>query len=156
MGRRRDVLHRRGSRRRLLQPLPGECRIVGTRRWAPGNTLPAVEAEYRALLAGVAAETGATIELDLKLVRGAYGIEAEHPLLLALQAAYREVTGQELEPVGIKVVADASDLRRGRHPDRVPRARSATVRTRTSSTSSVGELVRATRVYDAMLRRLLL
>ena len=29
---------------------PAECRIVGTRRWAPGNTLEAVDAEFRALL----------------------------------------------------------------------------------------------------------
>ena len=26
---------------------PNECRLVGTRRWAPGNTLEAVEAEFR-------------------------------------------------------------------------------------------------------------
>ena len=37
---------------------PSACRIVGTRRWAPGNTLAAVEAEYRELLARVAEETG--------------------------------------------------------------------------------------------------
>src|SRR4051794_3585221 len=35
---------------------PASCRIVGTRRWAPANTLKAVEAEYRALLAEVADE----------------------------------------------------------------------------------------------------
>jgi acetylornithine deacetylase/succinyl-diaminopimelate desuccinylase-like protein len=50
---------------------PTTCRIVGTRRWVPGNTLDAVDAEYRALLAPLAAETGCEIELDLKLVRGA-------------------------------------------------------------------------------------
>ena len=59
---------------------PTECRLVGTRRWAPGNTLEAVEAEFLALLAPIAAETGCSIELDLKLVRGAYSIDPEHPL----------------------------------------------------------------------------
>jgi len=73
---------------------PTTCRIVGTRRWMPGNTLEAVDAEYRELLAGVAAETGCEIELDLKLVRGAYEIDPEHPLLQALQASYRDVTGK--------------------------------------------------------------
>ena len=34
---------------------PTECRLVGTRRWAPGNTLAAVEAEFRALLGRIAA-----------------------------------------------------------------------------------------------------
>jgi acetylornithine deacetylase/succinyl-diaminopimelate desuccinylase-like protein len=37
---------------------PASCRIVGTRRWAPGNSLTAVEAEYRALLDEVAAKKG--------------------------------------------------------------------------------------------------
>ena len=60
---------------------PASCRIVGTRRWAPGNTLEAVEAEYRALLDGVAAETGCDIDLDLRLVRGAYEIDSEHELV---------------------------------------------------------------------------
>src|SRR3954447_1295277 len=83
---------------------PTTCRIVGTRRWVPGNTLEAVEAEYRELLDRVAAETGCEIELDLKLVRGAYEIDLEHPLLHALEDAYREVTGRELERVGMKVV----------------------------------------------------
>ena len=68
---------------------PAACRIVGTRRWAPGNTLEAVEAEYRALLDGVAAETGCTIDLDLRLVRGPYEIDVDHPLLVALRTPTR-------------------------------------------------------------------
>ena len=54
---------------------PTTCRLVGTRRWAPGNSLAAVEAEFRALLAQVAEETGCAIELDLRLVREAYEID---------------------------------------------------------------------------------
>jgi acetylornithine deacetylase/succinyl-diaminopimelate desuccinylase-like protein len=133
---------------------PSTCRIVGTRRWMPGNTLEAVEAEYRELLARVAAETGCDIDLDLKLVRGAYEIDLEHPLLKALQASYLEVTGKPLEPVGVKVVADGAlfagagiptvyhgPVGAGAHADVefVP----------------VDELVRAAEVYVALLRRLL-
>ena len=33
---------------------PTTCRLVGTRRWAPGNRLDGVEAEFRALLAPIA------------------------------------------------------------------------------------------------------
>jgi acetylornithine deacetylase/succinyl-diaminopimelate desuccinylase-like protein len=87
---------------------PATCRIVGTRRWAPGNSLAAVETEYRALLMEVAADTGCEIELDLRLVRGEYGIDPEHELVRALQAAHEEVTGRPLEPVGWKVVADGA------------------------------------------------
>ena len=35
---------------------PVECRLVGTRRWAPGNTLAQVEEDFRALLAPIAAD----------------------------------------------------------------------------------------------------
>jgi acetylornithine deacetylase/succinyl-diaminopimelate desuccinylase-like protein len=133
---------------------PTTCRIVGTRRWAPGNTLAAVEAEYRALLDGVAAETGCTIDMDMRLVRGEYAIDLEHPLLLALQAAYEEVTGTPLEPTGVKVVADGAlfsaagiptvyhgPVGSGAHAD--------------VEFIEVDELVRAAEVYVALLRRLL-
>jgi acetylornithine deacetylase/succinyl-diaminopimelate desuccinylase-like protein len=132
---------------------PASCRIVGTRRWAPGNTLEAVEAEYRALLDRVAAETGCAIDLDLRLVRGAYEIDFEHELSRALREAYTEVTGTTLEPVGKKVVADAAvfaaagiatvyhgPVGSGAHAD--------------VEYIEVPELVRATEVYLALLRRL--
>ncbi len=133
---------------------PASCRLVGTRRWAPGNTLEAVEAEYRALLGTVAAETGCTIELDLRLVRGAYEIDPGHELVRALREAYEEVTGDPLEPVGIKVVADGAifaaagiptvyhgPMGSGAHAD--------------VEYIEVPELVRATEVYLALLARLL-
>jgi acetylornithine deacetylase/succinyl-diaminopimelate desuccinylase-like protein len=133
---------------------PTACRIVGTRRWAPGNTLEAVTTEYLDLLDGVATETGCDIALELKLVRGAYEIDPEHPLLHALQESYRDVTGNELEPVGIKVVADGAlfaeagiptvyhgPVGSGAHGD--------------IEFMPVDELVRAAEVYVTLLRRLL-
>jgi acetylornithine deacetylase/succinyl-diaminopimelate desuccinylase-like protein len=133
---------------------PATCRIVGTRRWAPGNTLEAVEAEYRELLEHVAAETACEIALDLKLVRGAYQIDPAHPLVQALQASYEEVTGNSLEPVGVKVVADGAlfaaagiptvyhgPVGSGAHAD--------------VEFITVDELVRAASVYVSLLRRLL-
>jgi acetylornithine deacetylase/succinyl-diaminopimelate desuccinylase-like protein len=133
---------------------PTTCRIVGTRRWAPGNSLTAVDAEYRALLAEVAAETGCEIELDLRLVRGEYGIDPNHELVHALRAAHEEVTGVSLEPVGWKVVADGAvwsaagiptvyhgPVGSGAHAD--------------VEYIEVPELVRAAKVYVALLERLL-
>jgi acetylornithine deacetylase/succinyl-diaminopimelate desuccinylase-like protein len=133
---------------------PTTCRIVGTRRWIPGNTLEAVEAEYRGLLERVAAETGCSFELDFKLVRGAYEIDEEHPLLQALQAAYLEVTGTTLEPTGAKVVADGALFASAGIPTvyhgPVGSGAHADVEYMT-----VDELVRAANVYVALLRRLL-
>ncbi|HET8606650.1 MAG TPA: M20/M25/M40 family metallo-hydrolase [Gaiellaceae bacterium] len=133
---------------------PTTCRIVGTRRWMPGNTLAAVEAEYRELLARVAEETGCEIELDLKLVRGAYEIDESHPLLHALEAAYLEVTGRELERAGMKTVADGALLAAAGIPTvyhgPVGSGAHADV-----EFMPVAELVRAAEVYVALLRRLL-
>lgn len=133
---------------------PTTCRIVGTRRWAPGNTLAAVELEYRALLDTVAARTGCAIELDLRLVRGAYEIDVEHPLLLALRAAHLEVTGAALEPVGMKVVADGAIFAAAG----IPTVYHGPVGSGAHADVEfipVDELVRAARVYVALLRRLL-
>ena len=133
---------------------PTTCRIVGTRRWRPGNTLAAVEAEYRELLDGVGAETGCEIALDLRLVREAYEIDLDHPLLHALEAAYRDVAGRDLERVGMKVVADGAifaaagiptvyhgPVGSGAHAD--------------EESMPVAELVRAAEVYVALLERVL-
>ena len=133
---------------------PASCRIVGTRRWAPGNSLAAVEAEYRALLAEVAEETGCAIDLDLRLVRGEYGIDPEHELVQALRAAHEEVTGQTLEPVGWKVVADGAVFSAAGIPTvyhgPVGSGAHADV-----EYIEVPELARAANVYVALLRRLL-
>ena len=133
---------------------PTTCRIVGTRRWIPGNTLEAVEAEYLELLDRVAAETGCSLELDFKLVRGAYEIDEAHPLLQALQASYLEVTGSELEPIGVKVVADGALFAAAGIPTvyhgPVGSGAHADVESMT-----VVELVRAAKVYVALLERLL-
>ncbi len=133
---------------------PTTCRIVGTRRWIPGNTLEAVEAEYLELLDRVAAETGCSVELDFKLVRGAYEIDEAHPLLQALQASYLDVTGSELEPTGVKVVADGALFAAAGIPTvyhgPVGSGAHADVESMT-----VVELVRAAKVYVALLERLL-
>jgi acetylornithine deacetylase len=133
---------------------PAAARIVGTRRWAPGNTLAAVEAEYRALLDAVAAETGCTIGLDLRLVRGEYAIDVDHELARALRDAFTEVTGATLEPVGKKVVADGAVFAAAGIPTvyhgPVGSGAHADV-----EYVEVRELVRAAEVYVALLARLL-
>jgi acetylornithine deacetylase/succinyl-diaminopimelate desuccinylase-like protein len=132
---------------------PASCRLVGTRRWAPGRTLAAVREEFDALLAGVAAETDCAVALDLKLVRDAYRIEPEEPLAVALQAAYRDVTGREQERIGMKVVADGAIF----HQAGIPTVYHGPVGTGAHAdveAIEVAELVRATEVYLALLERL--
>ena len=133
---------------------PTECRLVGTRRWAPGNTLGAVEAEFLELLAGVAAETGCSIDLDLRLVRGAYSIDPESPLAVALRAGYRDVTGAELPLEGLKVVADAAVFDGVAGIPTVYHGPAGTGAHADVELVPVAELVRATQVYLTMLQHL--
>jgi acetylornithine deacetylase/succinyl-diaminopimelate desuccinylase-like protein len=133
---------------------PTTCRIVGTRRWMPGNTLEAVDAEYRELLARVSRDTGCQIDLDLKLVRGAYEIDESHPLLHALEAAYEQVTGIRLKRVGMKVVADGA-LFAGAGIPTVYHGPVGSGAHADVEFMPVDELVRAANVYVALLDRLL-
>jgi len=133
---------------------PASCRLVGTRRWAPGNSLAAVQEEYDALLVPIGASSGCTIAVELKLVRDAYSIDPDHPLALALREAYRDVTGSDLEATGVKVVADGAIFQsvggiptvyhgppgEGAHAD--------------IESIAVEELVRSARVYLALFERL--
>ena len=133
---------------------PATCRLVGTRRWAPGNTLATVQAEYDALVAPIAAESGCTIDVQLKLVRDAYSIDPEHPLARALAEGYEEVTGEVLETTGIKVVADGAVFQAvGGIPTvyHGPRGEGAHADV---ESIAVAELVRSTRIYLATLERL--
>ncbi len=133
---------------------PATCRLVGTRRWAPGNTLATVQAEYDALLAPIAEESGCRIEARLELVRDAYSIDPEHPLARALRGGYEEVTGEALESTGVKVVADAAIFQAvGGIPSVYPGPRGQGAHADVESIG-VGELVRSARIYLATLERL--
>ena len=132
---------------------PVECRFVGTRRWAPGNTLAQVEEDFRALLAPIAAESGCVIDLDLQLVRGAYEIDPEHRLVVALREAYQDVTGDELPLTGVKLVADGAIFNAAGIPT-VYHGPMGTGAHGDVESIDVAELVRATQVYLALLERL--
>lgn len=132
---------------------PTTCRLVGTRRWQPGKALAEVQEEYEALLAPIAAETGCTAELDLRLVRDSYSVDPEEKLAVALREAYREVTGKAQKLIGMKVVADGAIF----HQAGIPTVYHGPVGTGAHAdveTMDVPELVRATQVYLALLERL--
>jgi acetylornithine deacetylase/succinyl-diaminopimelate desuccinylase-like protein len=132
---------------------PATCRLVGTRRWPPGRTIGEVEREFRELLAPVADATGCRIELALRLVRESYRIDPDDPLALALREAYREVVGADQPSVGVKVVADGAIF----HGAGIPTVYHGPVGTGAHAdveTMDVAELVRATKVYLALLDRL--
>jgi acetylornithine deacetylase/succinyl-diaminopimelate desuccinylase-like protein len=132
---------------------PVECRLVGTRRWAPGNTFATAEAEFRALLEPIASESGCAIDLDLRISRDAYRIDPEHRLVGALRSAYREVTGQELPLTGVRLVADGAAFREAGIPSVYHGPMGSGAHGDVESIE-VAELVRATKVFLALLVRL--
>ena len=133
---------------------PTTCRLVGTRRWAPGNSLAAVDAEFRELLAGVAAETGCEIELDLRLVREAYEIDPEAALSMALRRACEDVTGAALPIAGIRLVADAAFFNGDCGIPAVYHGPAGNGAHGDVESVPVTELVRATEVYLRLLEHL--
>jgi acetylornithine deacetylase/succinyl-diaminopimelate desuccinylase-like protein len=113
-----------------------------------------VEAEFLALLAPIAEETGCSIDLELRLVRGAYSIDPEHALSLALRAGYRDVTGTALPLTGIKVVADGAVFQGEANIPTVYHGPAGSGAHGDVESVPVAELVRATRVYLRLLARL--
>jgi acetylornithine deacetylase/succinyl-diaminopimelate desuccinylase-like protein len=88
--------------------VPVESRLVGTRRWIPGRSFAAVEAELRELVRCCDLPPDFTVDIDLSQVRPSYEISADHDLVVSLRHGYRSVTGRDLPLTGNRVVADGS------------------------------------------------
>jgi acetylornithine deacetylase/succinyl-diaminopimelate desuccinylase-like protein len=89
----------------IFNQYPQECRLEGTRRWLPSTRRADVEAEFRAVLAEVARQTGTTITVEFFLMRDAFRLDQNDPLVAAFQDAYQAAAGQTL-PVGAKPFCD--------------------------------------------------
>ena len=88
--------------------VPTRCHLVGTRRYAPGRRFPEIAAEFEERLAPLRSQTAASVRLALTKTRDGFSTPADDPLVRALQAAYREVTGRALPVAGMTGVGDAS------------------------------------------------
>jgi acetylornithine deacetylase/succinyl-diaminopimelate desuccinylase len=90
--------------------VPTQCRIVGTRRYAPHRRFPEVRAEFEARLDIVRRTTTAAIRLDLVKTRDGFRTGENEPMVEALRRAYQDVTGQPLPLVAFSAVGDASSF----------------------------------------------
>ncbi len=82
----------------IYNQYPQTCRLEGTRRWVPGTDRAEVEREFRALVSDLAVGSGTTIDLEYQLVRDAYFLDQNHPLVAAFQHAYQATAGRLLPP----------------------------------------------------------
>lgn len=89
----------------IFNQYPRECFVEGTRRWLPGTRRDAVEAELRDAIAEVARESGTTITPTLTLMRDAFLLNRDDPLVAAFQQAQTTAAGQPL-PIGAKPFCD--------------------------------------------------
>ena len=90
--------------------VPTRCRIVGTRRYAPGVRFPQVEAEFQARLDPLRHRTAATIRLDLVKTKDGFQVSEDEPLVRLLQEAHLKVTGRALPACGFTAVGDVSNF----------------------------------------------
>jgi acetylornithine deacetylase/succinyl-diaminopimelate desuccinylase-like protein len=89
----------------IYNQYPQECRLEGTRRWLPGTRRAGVEAEIRTVLDDLGRQTGATFVLETVLMRDAFVLKQDDPLVGAFQAAYATTAGAPLA-VGPKPFVD--------------------------------------------------
>jgi acetylornithine deacetylase/succinyl-diaminopimelate desuccinylase-like protein len=89
----------------IFNQYPQECRLEGTRRWLPGTSSAGVERDFRNLFAGLARDTGTTIDLDYGIIRDAFWLDPASPILGAFQEAYTSLSGKPL-PQGPKPFID--------------------------------------------------
>jgi acetylornithine deacetylase/succinyl-diaminopimelate desuccinylase-like protein len=90
--------------------LTNRVRISGTRRHHAETQLSEVRDQLIELAAGVARETGATIEPLIHSLIESYEISPEERIARALRAANYDLTGQAMAAVPSRAVGNAADL----------------------------------------------
>jgi acetylornithine deacetylase/succinyl-diaminopimelate desuccinylase-like protein len=89
----------------IFNQYPQECRVEGTRRWLPDTRRADAEQEFRDLMADLARTTGTTIAADINLMRDAFRLQPDDPLVAAFQQSYAATAGQPLR-IGAKPFCD--------------------------------------------------
>jgi acetylornithine deacetylase/succinyl-diaminopimelate desuccinylase-like protein len=89
----------------IYNQYPQESWLEGTRRWLPGISRAEVEQEFRSLLDGLAKETRTTIAGDFRVIRDAFELNPDDPLVAAFQGAHETISGRPL-PAGPKAFVD--------------------------------------------------
>jgi acetylornithine deacetylase/succinyl-diaminopimelate desuccinylase-like protein len=89
----------------IYNQYPQECFVEGTRRWLPGTKQGDVERQLRAVFEETAAVTGTAIASGFNLMRDAFLLNLNDPVVGAFQHAHEAVTGQPL-PTGAKPFCD--------------------------------------------------
>jgi acetylornithine deacetylase/succinyl-diaminopimelate desuccinylase-like protein len=80
----------------IFNQYPQECWLEGTRRWLPGTAREEVEREFRAIVDGVARDTGTMAKLDYLVIRDAFRLDEKDAVVGAFQSAFKQLSGEPL------------------------------------------------------------
>lgn len=87
---------------------PAVCRLVGTRRWAPGRNAAEVLAELHEMFRPIAGKGGLDLQVTMEHEREPFETPEDDPLSMAVAEAHREETGNDAERIGKRIVGDAN------------------------------------------------
>ena len=80
----------------IFNQYPHECWLEGTRRWLPGDDPKRVEAEFRAVLARLAADRGVQVSCEWLMIRDGFHLDPEDPFVTDFQACHARISGEPL------------------------------------------------------------
>jgi acetylornithine deacetylase/succinyl-diaminopimelate desuccinylase-like protein len=80
----------------IFNQYPQECFVEGTRRWLPGTKRAAVEQQLQGVFAELARTTGTTVQSTFNLMRDAFLLNLNDPLVAAFQQAHETTAGHPL------------------------------------------------------------
>jgi len=90
----------------IFNQFPQECVLEGTRRWLPGESMAAVEEEFRKLVGSVAQRTRTTIDVEFGVVRDGFRLERTNPFVGTFLDAFAAVGPADTLPFGAKPSCD--------------------------------------------------
>jgi acetylornithine deacetylase/succinyl-diaminopimelate desuccinylase-like protein len=90
----------------IYNQYPQSAWLEGTRRWLAGADPWAVERDFRARLAELAADTRTTITCDWMFIRPAFTLDPADSLVAAFQGCYQATSGGRPLPIGPKPFVD--------------------------------------------------
>jgi acetylornithine deacetylase/succinyl-diaminopimelate desuccinylase-like protein len=89
--------------------IPSMCRIIGFRRWNPGQGMKESERDFAKVMEKFRSQSKSEIRLAKhKLIKPSYEISRDESIVRLAQSAYREVTGRDAPIVGAEWGCDAS------------------------------------------------
>lgn len=98
----------------IYNQYPQECWLEGTRRWLPGRRRDDAERGIREFVDEIARERGVTAEIRFMLVRDAYRLPLEDPLVAVFDQAVTTLQGAPLPRAGKRFVDDGNSFWIGR------------------------------------------